>query len=258
MNGGVSVIICCHNSAERLPETLRHLAAQQVPEGLLWEIVVVDNASADNTSEIALRCWPTVDPAPLRVVSESQVGLSHARIRGIREARHEIISFIDDDNWVPTDWVARVIALFASHPEIGAAGGRIEAAGEITPPDWFESVQGHYAVGRQYSQSGDITNTSGTLLCGAGLNLRTAAVRRLLEHGFVFMMSGRKGTRLAAGEDAELCFALRASGWRFWYDDDLVLRHFISKERLRWNYALRIMRGMKLIPHGKPHGFFSN
>ncbi len=244
MNGGVSVVICCHNSAKRLPETLRHMAAQQVPKDIPWEIVVVDNASTDDTAETAARCWPSPAPAPLRVVSEPQAGLSHARIRGVEEARHEIISFIDDDNWASTDWIERVNAIFANHPEIGACGGRIEAACEITPPAWFESLRGNYAVGRQHIQSGDITNTSGTLLCGAGLNLRAAAVQKLLKDGFVFMMSGRKGNRLLAGEDTELCFALRAAGRRFWYDDDLVLRHFIPKARLQWDYALGLMRGM--------------
>jgi len=244
MNGGVSVIICCHNSAKRLPETLRHLAAQQVPDGLPWEVLVIDNASMDDTAETALRCWPSVALAPLRVVSEPQAGLSHARIRGIQEARHEIISFIDDDNWVSTDWIKRVDAIFVNCPEIGASGGRIEAVCEITPPDWFESIQGYYAVGRQHLRSGDITKTSGTLLCGAGLNLRTAAVRKLLDNGFVCMMSDRKGNLLSTGGDTEICFALRESGWRFWYDDALVLRHFIPKERLQWSYALRLMRGM--------------
>ena len=244
MSGGVSVVVCCHNSAERLPETLKHLAAQQVPKDIPWEIVVIDNASTDNTAETALRCWPAKWPAPLRVVSEPLAGLSHVRIKGILEARLEIISFIDDDNWPSVDWITRVTTLFANRPKIGALGGRIEAVCEIIPPDWFESVQKHYAVGRQHSQSGDITNVQGTLLCGAGLNLRTAAVRKLFEDGFVFMMSGRKGNRILMGEDTELCFALRASGWRIWYDDDLVLRHFIPKERLQWNYALRLMRGM--------------
>jgi glycosyltransferase involved in cell wall biosynthesis len=244
MNGGVSVIICCHNSAERLPETLRHLAAQQVPEGLPWEIVVVDNASTDDTAQTAARCWPTSARAVLRVVFEPQAGLSHARIKGIREARYEIASFIDDDNWTSPDWIKRVNALFASRPEIGACGGRIEAVCEITPPDWFESLKKYYAVGRQHSQSGDITNTPGTLLCGAGLNLRAVAMRKLLEDGFVFMMTGRSGTRVLTGEDTELCFALRASGWRLWYDADLLLRHFIPKARLRWDYVRRLMRGM--------------
>jgi glycosyltransferase involved in cell wall biosynthesis len=244
MTGGVSVVICCHNSTLRLPETLRHLSAQQVPEDLPWEIVVIDNASTDDTAATALRCWPASARAKLRVVNEPQPGLSHARLQGIHEARYEIISFIDDDNWTAPDWIARVNALFALHPEVGACGGKIEAVCEVTPPAWFESLRGYYAVGRQHDQTGDVTNTSGSLLCGAGLTLRTTAVRQLLHDGFDFIMSGRKGKLLLTGEDTELCFALRASGWRFWYDDDLVLRHFIPKARLQWDYVVRLMRGM--------------
>ncbi|HEV3271304.1 MAG TPA: glycosyltransferase [Candidatus Methylacidiphilales bacterium] len=244
MSLGVSVIICCHNSGKRLPETLRHLAAQQVSADVPWEIVVVDNASTDDTATIAVGNWPAAFAGRLRVVSEPNPGLCYARIRGIREARHEVISFLDDDNWASSDWVGRVSALFSDRPEIGASGGRVEAVCEITPPDWFESLQGYYAVGRQHGRSGDITNASGTLLFGAGLNLRTAAVRELLDHGFAFLMSGREGNLLLSGEDTELCFALRAMGWRLWYDDDLMLRHFVSKERLHWDYARRLMLGM--------------
>jgi glycosyltransferase involved in cell wall biosynthesis len=252
MNEGVSVIICCHNSAQRLPETLRHLAAQQVPEDLPWEIVVVDNASTDDTAETAAGCWPVAAGGGLRVVSEPEAGLSHARLKGIKEARYGIISFLDDDNWASPDWIKRVNALFASRPEIAACGGRIEAVCETAPPDWFESLKMHYAVGRQYSQSGDITNTSGTLLWGAGLNLRAAAVRKLFEDGFTILMSDRKGNFLSSGGDTELCFALRAAGWQFWYDDDLLLRHFIPKARLQWDYARRLMRGM-----GRASAFFA-
>ena len=174
----VSVIICCHNSAKRLPETLRHLAAQQVPAAIPWEVVVIDNASTDDTATLAPAIWPASALAPLRVVAEPQAGLRHARIRGIREARHEIISFIDDDNWVAPDWVQRVEALFAN-PEVGAAGGRSEAVTEIPPPPWFESIQELYAIGRQHPRDGDVTDASGTLLWGAGLNLRASAARHL-------------------------------------------------------------------------------
>lgn len=244
MSGGVSVVICCHNSAKRLPETLRNLAAQQVSKDIPWEIVVVDNASTDDTAETARRCWPTSSPAALRVASEPEAGLSHARMRGIREARHEIVSLIDDDNWVSPDWIERVNALFASHPEIGACGGKIEAVCEITPPDWFASLRAHFAIGSQHPKTGDITNRPGTLLCGAGLSLSTVAVRKLLKDGLGFILSDRKGNLLSTGGDTELCFALRAAGWRLWYDDALILRHFIPKERLQWSYALRLMRGM--------------
>ncbi len=242
LNLGVSVIICCHNSAKRLPETLRHLAAQQVPEGIPWEVIVVDNASTDDTSTVARTCPSS--SLPLRVVSESQPGLRHARAKGMREAQHGIISFLDDDNWAAVDWISRVSDLFSAHPEVGISGGRAVGEAEVTPPDWFPSIQGKYAIGPQHAQSGDITDFPGTLLWGAGMNLRRAACVELESMGFESLIEDRKGKELTTGGDTELCFAIRALGWRLWYDDGLVLRHFIPKERLRWDYARRLHTGM--------------
>ena len=74
MNAGVSVVICCHNSAKRLPETLAHLAAQDVPVGTPWEVIVVDNCSTDGTSEVASRTWASRMTVPLRVVREERAG----------------------------------------------------------------------------------------------------------------------------------------------------------------------------------------
>ncbi|MCE0496482.1 MAG: glycosyltransferase [Methylacidiphilales bacterium] len=244
MPDGVSVIICCHNSAKRLPETLRHLAVQSVPEGIRWEIVVVDNASTDDTAEIAMDHWPATSPAPLRVVSEPQAGLNYARRSGILKAHYEIVSLIDDDNWVASDWILRVHSIFASNPEVGACGGQSEAMPEISPPVWFKNIQGAYAIGWQHAYTGDVTDALGTLLWGAGLNLRTAAFQDLLTHGFEFIVQDREGAQLSTGGDTEICFAMRARGWHLWYDHELRLRHFVPKERLRWDYARRLMLGL--------------
>jgi glycosyltransferase involved in cell wall biosynthesis len=240
---GMSVVICCYNSAARLPDTLRYLA-QARSTSLPWEVIVVDNASTDDTAEVARANWPANAPAPLRVVTEPQAGLSHARRRGVAEVRYAIISFIDDDNWVPADWFERVLAIFAAHPEVGACGGRGEAVGEIELPAWFTGIQKYYATGPQHIRQGDITDARGTLLWGAGLNVRTAAIRALFAGGFDFRMSGRSGSNMGAGEDTELCCALREAGWHFWYDDQVVLRHFIPNGRLTWNYALRLLEGI--------------
>jgi len=45
MPEGVSVIICCYNSAKRLPETLRHLAKQKLDTAFPWEVVVIVDGS---------------------------------------------------------------------------------------------------------------------------------------------------------------------------------------------------------------------
>jgi hypothetical protein len=153
------------------------------------------------------------------------------------------LSIVDDDNWVGPDWVERIHTIFLRHPEISVCGGRCDAVYEIDPPAWFHEIQWACAVGRQFPFNGEVTHTTGALLWGAGMTMRTAAVRNLIARGFQFRFLGRTGNKLTSNEDAELCFALRETGCRFWYDDDLALKHFIPKERLEWSYPLRLMRG---------------
>lgn len=244
MTPGISIVICCHNSAARLPETLRQLVLQQVDQGVEWEVLVVDNASTDGTGDLVEKNCPEPLRPRFRVVHEAIPGLSSARMRGVKEARHEIVSFIDDDNWVCSGWVARVSEIFARDERIGVAGGPSEAVFESDRPDWFPAIQGFYAVGAQHAASGDITEASGTLLWGAGLCIRKEAWQELFGRGFQFLLSDRKGEQLSTGGDTEICFALRALGWRFWYDEQLRLRHCIPSSRLQWSYARKLMRGM--------------
>ena len=240
---GVSVIICCHNSGGRLLKTLLHLAAQEVDESIPWEVVIIDNASTDDTQVVAMRQWsrPSVE---LRVISEPQVGLSHARARGIDSSQFACLSFIDDDNWICPQWIQRVHDHFIGNPASALLGGPSSPAFEVAPPDWFSPISAFYAIGNQHERGGDITNSMGTLLWGAGLSVRKDALKQLWEDGFFFSCSGRKGTRLTAGEDSELCFALRAYGWQLHYDSGLELRHFIPKGRMSWSYARRLLRGI--------------
>jgi len=244
MQNGVSIVICCHNSAKRLPDTLKYLACQNVDSSLPWEVVVVDNASNDGTSNIAQRCWPEKINVRLLVVHEPKAGLSQARMRGLRSARYDIVSYIDDDNWVSSDWLDTLVEVFSEDDKIGVVGGPSEAVFETSPPPWFAEIQGYYAVGPQHEQSGDVTNAVGTILWGAGMSIRRAALNSLFDHGFEFLSTGRKGTQLLSGEDIEIGFALRAMGWQFKYDERLRIRHFMPAGRLTWSYARRLMRGM--------------
>ncbi|MBD0257739.1 MAG: glycosyltransferase family 2 protein, partial [Cytophagales bacterium] len=148
---GVSVVICCYNSASRLPETLRHMAAQRVDAQLGWEVVLVNNNSADDTAAVARQTWSDCSsPAPLRIVEEANPGLSHARQKGIETARYEFVLLCDDDNWLNPDYVQLAYAILHGDQRAGILGGRSEAVGERALPDWFEPLQAAYAVGRQY------------------------------------------------------------------------------------------------------------
>lgn len=238
---GVTVAICAHNAAGRLSTTLNHLT-RQIATGIEWEVLVVDNGSTDDTSTIARRCWPAGSLAPLRVVHEPQLGVANARQRAIREAHYEYVSFVDDDNWVSPNWVALVFETLKQNPTVAAVGSLGTAASDGPLPDWFEQFQENYAVGPCAPSGGDMTWSRGSFFT-AGLALRREAALALFDAGFRFQLSGRKGGSLSSGEDSELCFALRLSGWHLWYEPRLRFVHFLPQRRLQWNYLRALWRG---------------
>lgn len=239
---GVSIVICCYNSESRLAPTLEHIKKQVVSAGIPWEVIIVDNASTDNTAQTALDLWGNFSGMHLRVVSEPKQGLCNARVKGFQEAKYEFVSFVDDDNWLQEDWVCRVYTVMTDHPDVGACGGQNLPVFEKEPPGWFEKYQDRFAIGKQSEISGDVTWSRG-YLWGAGLTVRKTAWQNLTRNGFAPILSDRKGKQLTSGGDGEICLALRLNGWRLRVDNNLQLCHFIPADRMDWNYFRRMMRG---------------
>ena len=242
---GVSVIICCHNSESRLLPTLRHLAEQHVNIDTPWEVILVDNASTDQTESLAKSLWQQYGcNNNFKVVFEPKLGLMNARIKGLKSASFEYICFTDDDNWLDVNYVQQVYYIFESHPEVAICGGKIEAVFEtgFQPPAWFHKYQHAYAVGAQGGTEGDVSDSRG-YLWGAGLSFRKSVLLGLFDSGFKPLLTDRKGKLLTSGGDAELCYALRACGWKLWYSPQLRLRHFIASFRVDWNYLLKMYKG---------------
>ena len=239
---GVSIIICAYNANKRIVPTLQHLQKQQLNEAINWEVIVVDNASDDNTAEIATEIWNQNPVANFFVVREEKPGLMHARQRGLQSANFEIVSFIDDDNWVESCWVQKVADVFAMNENIGACGGRSEAEFESVSPEWFSLFENSFAVGRQAGESGIIDDKKG-FLWGAGISFRKSLWFRLQKKGFKNLTVGRQGESITAGEDTELCYAFRLMGYQLYYHNDLTLKHFMPEARMNFSYLEKMNKG---------------
>jgi glycosyltransferase involved in cell wall biosynthesis len=210
---GISVALCCYNAKSRLEPTLRHLLSQTCSRELPWEVILVDNASTDGSADHARSLWPAEPPAPLRVVSEPRRGAAFARLRALAEAQHPLILFVDDDNHLAPDALQVALDTMGARPDVGACGGQGTAYLPQPAPEWFSRFSRSYAVGAQGAASGYVEGPYAHLY-GAGLVVRTAAARQLLAADYLPLLSGRVGQDLIAGEDTELCFALRLAGWR--------------------------------------------
>lgn len=243
MKRGFSIIICCYNSASRLPETLRHIALQKVAEEISWEVIVINNASQDDTKEVAGSIWQQLGClVKFSIVDESKAGLSAARDRGLQVSEYDYLLFCDDDNWLEENYVQQSFNIMQSDELIGALGGQFEAVCEIDPPGWFNYFASNYTVGKQASVSGEIT-FSKSYVSGAGAVYRKSVLLYLKENGFKSLLTDRKGNTLSTGGDVEIGYAIRMAGYKIWYDERLKLKHFIPKERLTRNYIERLYNG---------------
>ncbi len=236
---GISIIICCYNSAERLPETLYYLARQVCNADLFWEVIIVDNNSNDDTEQIALRELNRLNtPAHYKVVKEANAGLNYARAKGIEEAAYEYVIFCDDDNWLFPDYVSKAYELMTGNAEIGVAGG-------VGIPAWenemntFKDYAGYFATGALQEQSGDVTYKT-SFVYGAGMIMSKTAWRKIHDDGFKFFTLDRAGKSLSSGGDNEICYNMIFSGFKIWFSTDLQFYHFIPASRSTEQYLLKL------------------
>jgi glycosyltransferase involved in cell wall biosynthesis len=239
---GVSVIICCYNSASRLPETLRYLSLQKVPANIEWEVVIVNNASTDNTVEIAAIEWKKHEKTGvhLRIIDQNIPGLSFAREKGVEESNYEYLIFCDDDNWLFENYIANAFSLAKNWSSAGIIGGSGLPQPEINPPDWFTKYSSYYATGCQSDSNGIMTGIH-PYVYGAGMVVKKSVLTKLNEIGFVPLASDRKGEQLSSGGDVELCYAATLTGYNIVFDDSLKFSHFIPKSRLTEQYLLNLV-----------------
>ncbi len=136
-----SIVICTRDRPDSVRETLGSILETRYPRDR-FEIVVVDNASADDAA-VALAAAESDGDVSVRVVREPMPGLSRARNAGLREAEGEIVVFADDDVAVDRDWLATLIAPFARDPAVGASSGMtLPMALDTQVESWVEDFGG--------------------------------------------------------------------------------------------------------------------
>ena len=233
-----SVVICTYKRAELVATTLRSIFDQQYPKDL-YELIVVNNASPDDTERVVLDA-ARESPVPFTYLVEPRNGLSYARNTGLAQAKNEFIAFLDDDAIACPDWMATFNGVIDEHHAM-VVGGRVEKAFEdgFVPPPWFDYQYVKHFFGVNYR---DRNRHEKVFRIRYPLYLTGANLiydRRLFDHfgGFDTRL-GRDGKSLLGGEESYLNMVLDKHDIPIYYSDDAWVDHYIqsfrvTKEHLR-------------------------
>jgi hypothetical protein len=234
----VTVIVCTHDRARRLEQTLASLEALLVPEGQPWELVVVDNASRDETPAVLDRMRGRL---PIRAVHEPRLGVSAARNSGVRAARGELLLFTDDDVDADRHWLSVHVAAARRWPGALYFAGRIDPRFEGQPARWVVRQQGALSgmlcaldLGAEERPLG-----SGEFPFGPNMAVR----RRAFEHATFDERVGRRGREQVRGGETSLFLALARHGaWGVWVPEARVCHH-VPPEHATLRYFWAYHRG---------------
>lgn len=117
----ISIVVCTFNGATRILPCIDSLISQET--NLPFEILVVDNASSDDTSDKVQKYFRAEYPlGDWKVLQESNPGLLNARLKGLSEAKYEWVLFCDDDNLLFSDFLATCQELLEEDRKLGVLG----------------------------------------------------------------------------------------------------------------------------------------
>jgi glycosyltransferase involved in cell wall biosynthesis len=234
----VSVITCSHNPrADYLSQVIEALQSQTL-DNHDWEYLLIDNASDD---PLAPRVDLTWQPNA-RHVREEKLGLTHARLRGISEARGDILVFVDDDNVLDANYLQLAVEVGDKYPMIGAWGGQRLPLFEQEPPAWTRRHWSHLAL-HEFDKDTWSNQTDGAMPNGAGLCVRKSVAdfyADLHANGKRAFIMDRNGSSLVSGGDVDLAMCACDVGLGVGLFASLKLEHLIPSERLQEDYLLRL------------------
>jgi glycosyltransferase involved in cell wall biosynthesis len=239
-----SVIICAHNPRQDyLAHVLDALRRQTLPLPQ-WELLLVDNGS-----DVPLAPeWDLAWHPHARHIRENELGLTTARLCGIRAATANLLVFVDDDNILDPRYLEIALDLAADWPKIGVFGGSQIAQYEQEPNDEIRDFA-HLLAVRTIRQV-LWTNVKGideATPRGAGMCLRRPLALRymeLVESNRLRKTLDRSGQDgLLSGGDTDMVWCVCDFGYGMLVTPALTLTHQIDKKRLDPSYLIKIVEG---------------
>lgn len=240
MTNFISVLICTYNRADLVTRLLQSFC-QQTVSSQDYEIIVVDNHSKDHTEAVVTRFQSALPN--LRYCFEAQQGLSHARNRGLSEAKGDYVGYIDDDAIAPPDWVEVAQDLITSL-DLAMFGGPYYPFYDSSKPVWWKN---QYRSLEQAKEARPLTRPL-EYLSGNNMFFRREVLYQI---GGFDPNYGMSGDKVATCEEREILLRIRKAMPQalIYYDPRLYIHHLVMADKMTFTW---------LVPHrfnsGRSHG----
>jgi glycosyltransferase involved in cell wall biosynthesis len=236
----ISVIVCSYNRAKYIIEAIESLYNQTLSKNL-YETIVVDNNSADNTKELCLEYIASHKDYNIHYLEEKRQGASFARNTGVAFAKAFLIAFMDDDAIANYSFLERVIQFFETHPDADGLGGRIIPKFIPEEPKWMSyyvsSLVGNF----------DYSNEVAEFKPGKYPLESNMIVKKkdfLEVGGFNTNLPGVAGILRVGGEGKDFFFKLQALNKKIYYDPSACVQHVVEVKKLTREYMYRVASGI--------------
>jgi glycosyltransferase involved in cell wall biosynthesis len=213
----------------------------------VYEVIVVDNNSTDNTNivvdEFCRRYFN------IRYCRESQQGLSHARYRGWREARGQYVAFMDDDARANRFWLETSLRCFCEiQPTPMGVGGRIVPVYSSPKPKWFRDEWETRSWGERPRFL-----TKGESFSGSNMIFKKEVLEKF---GGFDVRVGVRGPYLSVGEETAVfqkIWQVRDDA-RFYYSPEMLVYHAVPEYKMTFSYPLKraFLTGQMWIVQNRP------
>lgn len=230
----VTVAICTWNRARLLDLTLAEMAKLQVPKGVEWELIIVNNNCTDDTDEVIKKHSAVL---PVRRLFEAVPGKSFAANAALAAASGELIVWTDDDVLVSHCWLTEYVRAHQSWPDAAFFGGTITPFFEAAPPPWIQDNLQHLEGAIVIRQLGAATRRLESTEYPFGANM--AFSRRSTRDQKFDTTIGPQAGRMFGNEEYQYIEDLRAAGHYGVWVGGASVQHVVPARRMTEEFLAR-------------------
>lgn len=239
-----SIIIPTYNRSNSLEQTIKGFLNIDYPSHL-YEIIIADNNSTDNTKDIVFSYYENIEKVPIRYIFESRQGVHYARNSASKIAQNEILYFTDDDMIPDSNIFNEIKKTFELNNKIGVVTGKVLPIWEQTPPRWILRYCNNYIL--------SLLDSKYEIIIGSSLDYLYSCHQAIKIDAFIdaegFNPEYTKNKYMGDGETG-LNTKIKNLGYLFAYNSNSIVYHVIPPYRLKQSYLNK-----RLENNGRAHAY---